>query len=118
MGPFGRLERERRTAEAMIAVYCHGNHRWRSGRGSRGLCRDCAELAAYAARRLARCPFGAGKPACADCPIHCYQPKRREQVRAVMRYAGPRMIWRHPILAVRHLLDARRPPACPARRDS
>jgi hypothetical protein len=29
-----------------------------------------------------------------------------------MRYAGPRMLKRHPILAIRHLLDeARKPPA-------
>jgi hypothetical protein len=114
MDPLRRLERERRTVEAMIAVYCRGAH----GRGRHRLCHACAELAAYAADRLARCPFGVEKPTCANCPIHCYQPKRRRQVRAVMRYAGPRMVWRHPILAVRHLLDARRPPACPVRSGS
>jgi hypothetical protein len=27
----------------------------------------------------------------------------------VMRYAGPRMLRRHPLLAIRHLLDERRP---------
>ena len=32
----------------------------------------------------------------------------RERVRVVMRTAGPRMIWRHPVLAVRHVLDGRR----------
>ena len=59
-------------------------------------------------------PTGAGsargetKLACAKCPIHCYQPEVREKVKAVMRYAGPRMIWRHPILALRHWLDAYR----------
>jgi hypothetical protein len=26
-----------------------------------------------------------------------------------MRYAGPRMISRHPVLAVRHVIDGRRP---------
>ncbi len=30
----------------------------------------------------------------------------REKIIAVMRHAGPRMIARHPILAVRHLRDA------------
>jgi hypothetical protein len=34
----------------------------------------------------------------------------------VMRYTGPRMMWRHPVLAVRHVLDGRRPaPALPTR---
>ena len=32
----------------------------------------------------------------------------REKIRTVMRYAGPRMIYRHPAAAVRHLLDCRR----------
>jgi len=31
----------------------------------------------------------------------------RERVRVVMRTAGPRMIWRHPILAIRHVIDGR-----------
>jgi hypothetical protein len=33
----------------------------------------------------------------------------RETVRAVMRYAGPRMIWRHPVLALAHVRHGRRP---------
>jgi hypothetical protein len=32
----------------------------------------------------------------------------REKVRAVMRYSGPRMAGKHPVLAVRHLLDGLR----------
>jgi len=30
-------------------------------------------------------------------------------VRTVMRYAGPRMMWRHPFLALAHVVDGRRP---------
>jgi hypothetical protein len=29
----------------------------------------------------------------------------RDQVKVVMRYAGPRMLWHHPILALFHILD-------------
>jgi len=32
----------------------------------------------------------------------------RDRVRAVMAYAGPRMIKKHPVLAVKHLIDGRR----------
>jgi hypothetical protein len=96
-----RLERERETIAAMLHCYCRGVH------GSRGvLCGECKALLDYAVLRLERCPFGESKPTCAQCPIHCYQPRLREQVKAVMSYAGPRMIWRHPILALRHMLDA------------
>jgi hypothetical protein len=62
----------------------------------------------YARRRLDKCPFGEEKPTCADCPIHCYQPNVRDQVKVIMRHAGPKMIWRHPILALWHVIDGRR----------
>jgi len=98
-----RLERERRTIAAMIACFCQGVH------GTSGdLCVECRALLDYATVRLERCPFQEAKPTCVKCPIHCYQPQIREQVKAVMRYAGPRMFWRHPILATRHFLDAYR----------
>jgi hypothetical protein len=42
---------------------------------------------------------------CAKCPVHCYRPELRERIRAVMRYAGPRMLFRHPRLAILHLWD-------------
>ena len=98
-----RLERERRTVAAMIGVYCRGRHG-----GADGLCGDCAHLEEYTNRRLEKCPYGETKPTCASCPIHCYQPRRREQIRRVMAFSGPRMLWKHPILAVRHMLDGRR----------
>ena len=30
-------------------------------------------------------------------------------MKQIMRWAGPRMLWRHPILTVRHLIDDKRP---------
>lgn len=108
----GRMARERRTIDAMIALYCRDHN---GGTGS--LCPDCLELMEYAHARLSKCPFQASKPTCAKCPIHCYRPAMRERVRAVMRYAGPRMLYRHPILALWHMLDGlRKPPPLPRRR--
>lgn len=107
----GRLERERRTVLAMIRLYCRARH------GGRKLCAECRALGEYASGRLGRCPFGEGKPTCAACPVHCYAPAMRERIREVMRRAGPRMLWHHPLLAVRHLLDGRRrldPPRDPS----
>ncbi len=62
----------------------------------------------YATRRLDRCIFGDEKPTCTNCKVHCYTAAMREQVRVVMRYAGPRMMWRHPLLAFAHVADGRR----------
>jgi hypothetical protein len=101
-GSFGekRLAREWNTVAAMIVCYCRGHHATTDG-----LCPECQELADYAALRLERCRFGPEKPVCAKCPVHCYQRARREQVKTVMRYAGPRMLWQHPILSLRHWFD-------------
>lgn len=63
------------------------------------MCRECQELRNYVRLRLDRCHFGADKPTCAKCSVHCYQRERREQIKVVMRYAGPRMIWEHPWLS-------------------
>lgn len=102
-----RLALEWQTIAAMISCYCRDHHATREK-----LCSECQGLLDYAAVRLARCRFGLEKPVCATCPVHCYERARREQVRAVMRYAGPRMVWRHPILSLRHWLDGcRKAPA-------
>ena len=94
-----RLKREAKTMVAMISMYCRETH------GSKALCGDCANLQEYALQRLEKCPYQEGKTTCVKCPVHCYQPEMREKVRQVMRYAGPRMLFKHPILAVLHLLD-------------
>jgi len=91
----------------MIALHC----RFRHGRlFRRGLCGRCADLLDYALRRLDTCRFGDGKPVCSACPVHCYSPARRARIRAVMRWAGPRMILFRPGMAMRHLRHRRRPP--------
>lgn len=88
-----------KTVSSMIRIYCRAKHAEPGG----GRCASCAELTGYAEMRLARCPFGEEKTTCRECPIHCYRPGEREAMRAVMVYAGPRMLWTHPLLAIRHL---------------
>lgn len=95
------MAREKRTVEAMIRMFCAGQHR----SAGEVLCDDCEALRAYAMKRLDACTFGADKPKCSACPVHCYKPAMREKIRAVMKYAGPRMIVRHPVLAVGHVVD-------------
>jgi hypothetical protein len=110
---FVRRVRELKTIEAMVRMYCRRHH------GDAPLCADCAALFDYARRRLQRCVFGDAKPTCAKCVVHCYSAEMREKVRIVMRWAGPRMLLRHPILGVSHLLDGRRPtPMLPAKRQA
>lgn len=94
--------KDTKTIEVMVRMYCAGLHKTK-----RGFCRDCAGLLDYARMRLDKCPFGAKKPACAKCTVHCYSPSMRSKVTAVMKYAGPRMILKHPILSVLHSMRGR-----------
>jgi hypothetical protein len=110
---FERRTRELKTIEAMVRMYCRGHH----GPGETPLCPECSALLDYASRRLDRCVFGDAKPTCANCVVHCYSADMRERVRTVMRWAGPRILFRHPILALFHKLDGRRPvPVLPSKR--
>jgi len=104
-----RLRREQRTIEAMLHIWCeaHPVH-MRSLSGE--LCAECERLFDYASYRLVKCPYGEEKPTCKKCPIHCYTRDKREQMYEVMRFAGPRMLLRHPVLAIRHLLDEKKEP--------
>jgi len=96
-----RLARERLTMTKMISIYCSAHH---DSSGSL-LCPECREFLDYAEVRLQKCPYGEDKPTCANCPVHCYKPARRAQASEIMRYAGPRMLLRHPLLAIAHKLD-------------
>ncbi len=98
-----RLRREYRTIESMFRIWCADHHADRST--ARGLCAECETLLAYAGQRLVKCPYGEDKPTCNHCPVHCYKRTQREQVREVMRYAGPRMPLRHPWQALLHVFD-------------
>jgi hypothetical protein len=113
---FVRRARELTIIDAMVRMYCRGH----AHPGAAPLCADCAALLEYAKRRLERCVFGDSKPTCAKCTVHCYSADRREQIRVVMKWAGPRMPLRHPVLSIFHLFDGLRPapmlPAKPAQR--
>jgi len=87
----------------MIGIYCRDKHDTQES-----LCPSCSELLDYACGRLDRCPFGTNKGTCANCAIHCYKPAMREKAKQVMRYAGSRMLWKHPLLAISHLFKGRR----------
>ncbi|MGO9310106.1 MAG: nitrous oxide-stimulated promoter family protein [Spirochaetia bacterium] len=100
-----RSVREKRTVETMIGMYCRAHH---GGEGD--VCDECRRLLAYAIRKIDNCPFQKAKPVCAHCEVHCYPRREREQIKRVMRFAGPRMLVRHPVLALLHLGDGLRGP--------
>ena len=98
-----KREREKRTVSLMIRIYCKKKHGTR-----KGLCPECEALDAYARMRSDKCPFMETKTFCSNCKVHCYKADMREQIRAVMRFSGPRMIFSHPIMAIRHVIESKK----------
>lgn len=97
-----KREREKKMVSQMIALYCRKKH------GGKQLCAACAELDAYARQRSNKCPFMETKTFCSNCKVHCYQLEMRHKIREVMRFSGARMLFRHPMMALRHVLESKK----------
>ncbi|VDY38931.1 Nitrous oxide-stimulated promoter [Salmonella enterica subsp. enterica serovar Daytona] len=70
--PGKRIAREKLTIKKMIALYESQCPQASAVQG------HYDALFAYAQKRLDKCVFGEEKPACKQCPVHCYQPAKRE----------------------------------------
>jgi hypothetical protein len=103
-GNHPKIIREKKTVEAMIQIFCHNKH------DSYDLCPNCSGLLEYANKHLDRCPFQERKPTCTKCLIHCYEPSMRTKIKSVMRYSGPRMLTKHPVLALHHIIHGFKKP--------
>jgi hypothetical protein len=100
MSQKNKLTREEKTITVMVRIFCQAHHAASKGK----LCSDCAEMLDYAKQRLSNCPFGPEKGPCSKCTIHCYKPDMRQHIREIMRFSGPKMLTKHPVLAINHLL--------------
>ena len=97
-----KRQREKKLVTKMIALYCKKNH------SPKDLCSDCLKLTEYACHRSDKCPFMEDKTFCSNCQVHCYKPEMRSKIRAVMSYSGPRMIFHHPMEALRHVMESKK----------
>ena len=107
-----KRDHEKIIVSEMIQLYCRFNHKESSkdayeisGRKIK-LCPDCYELYSYAASRSDKCPFMEKKTFCSSCKVHCYEPSKRAQIKEVMKFSGPRMLFFHPILTIRHMIES------------
>ena len=88
-----RIEWEKTTVRHMIELWCLKKHE------KQELCEECRELLIYATARLDRCKFGDRKTKCHKCPSIA-------TVRTCeMRFSGPRMMFYHPLEALRYILS-------------
>lgn len=102
-----KRQNEEKTLQLMIQLYCRGHH-GKNREQKKEMCEECRELMDYARIRIQKCPFMETKTFCSACKVHCYMPQKREKIREVMRYSGPRMLLYHPILAIKHMAVTRK----------
>ena len=98
-----KREKEKEMVSQMIAIYCRKKHKTKQG-----LCSECAALDEYARQRSDKCPFMETKTFCSNCKVHCYKPQMREKIREVMRFSGPRMIFRQPCAVIQHIIETKK----------
>lgn len=92
-----KREKEKRIATLMILKYCKGN------KHSETPCDDCNELIDYLVVRIDNCAFMETKTYCSNCKVHCFNPDMRANIKKVMKYSGPRMLFSDPIMAITHI---------------
>ena len=92
---------ELQAVTRMIEIYCRGKHGHNTA-----LCKDCQKLMDYALSRIEHCPFMESKSFCSNCKVHCYSPDMRIKIKEVMRYSGPRIMFYHPIMCIKHALTS------------
>ena len=98
-----KIQKEKETVEKMIRLYCEKKHNTSSGT----LCSECQSLLEYSRQRLEHCQYQEDKPTCRKCPVHCYRPTMRKEIRQVMRFSGPRLALRAPMDWIKHLIHDR-----------
>ena len=88
------VEDEVHLVDSMIDLYAAA-HRFNSSQSdaenSNPAVPDTEMLKAYTHKRLEQCRYRD-------------KPEMRRQIRMVMRYSGPRMLFRHPVLSLQHLI--------------
>ncbi len=90
-------EKEKQIINIMISLYC------KKQCNKKVLCDNCNELLKYANTRIENCKKD--KTFCSSCSTPCYQKEKRVSIRKVMRFSGPRMIFYHPIIAIKHVIN-------------
>jgi len=90
-----------------LSMYCKAHHGHRLRKPFRfdyrklpakvladvNLCDECTRLLRHAVVKRVLCPLDP-KPRCRHCPDHCYRPLYRDQMSTVMKYSGPRSLFK------------------------
>lgn len=97
-----KIDKEKDIVKIMVMMYSKGHDKIPYEKNE-----ELKKLYAYCQARLERCPYKEKKSFCSNCKIHCYEKNKRQQIKAVMKYSGPRMLFKHPILLIKHSMQRR-----------
>ena len=94
-----KIKMKKEIISLMVKLYCQKKHT------DKILCPQCKDLLNYCFERLESCPEKLDNFFCNNCQINCFAQKQQDEIRKVMRFAGPRMLFYHPPLVVKFLLS-------------
>lgn len=97
----GNALKDRLTLEAIGGIYCRGNHA-SAPKDEAGMCPECRAAIERTLERAVACPRG-HEGNCQDCDIRCQRGEAQQRIREIMRYAAPRMAFRHPLMTFDYL---------------
>ena len=100
-----RHNREQATLEAIGRIYCNAHHA--GAKDAAGLCPQCRTTVDATLARAQACPYG-HEHNCQDCDTQCQRGQAQQDVRAMMRYAAPRMAFSHPLMTIEYLRKRKR----------
>ncbi len=95
-----KFKKDIKTLMVMAEMYCHDHKHIKPE--NKPLCSECEKIVEYAIARTCSCPYQ-HKITCDTCTISCYKTGERKAIKSIMAYSGPRMMFRHPLMAIRHL---------------
>ncbi|MGN1361014.1 MAG: nitrous oxide-stimulated promoter family protein [Eggerthellaceae bacterium] len=96
-----RIQRDLRTLQAIGSIYCGAHHAGRP-KDSTGMCPECSETILLTHDRAANCPYD-HQGNCQDCTLKCNRGDQQQRIKAIMAYAAPRMLVRHPLMTLEYL---------------
>lgn len=97
-----KISSKKSTISFMINLYCKNHHN-----SQNNPCKSCKELIAYSHEKIEKCPNLDSDLTCGNCEIHCYNQEMQQEIRKIMKYSGPRMIFHQPITAIKHLIKTK-----------
>ena len=101
-----KTNKDLKTLEAMARIYCSKWHA-ASAKDAAGVCEECRTAVEATFNRADACPYDHAHN-CQDCTTKCQRGENQERIKQIMRYAAPRMIYRHPLMTFEYLRKRRK----------